>query len=122
MTYGSGTVGGEVATSSHHSHTNGSKSDHEKETFSTTPDIEDLGQGNVDSGSHAVGYNANDGNERVQLEAADNVRGQAPGDVRLEGVDEVEREHAALSAERPEQYVRSEEASKSQAHCGDSAT
>jgi hypothetical protein len=94
MTYDGGTVGGEVSASSHHDHTNGSKNDHEEEAFSTTPDIEDLGQGNVDSSSHAVGDDANDGNERVRLPLTAGVGNKSVIDLTLETVGEVDQPHA----------------------------
>ncbi|KAI6774201.1 hypothetical protein HG531_001050 [Fusarium graminearum] len=41
--------------------------DHEEEALSTAPEIENLGQRDVDSGSHTVGDDTDDGHERVRL-------------------------------------------------------
>ena len=81
----------------HHSHADGSHDDHEEETFSTAPKIEDLGQRDEDSGLHAAGHDVDDGDEGVRLPFADGVRLQRPVDARLEAVCEVDEPHAVDS-------------------------
>lgn len=94
FSYSGGAVSGKVAAGSHHGHTNGGKDDHEEETLSSAPDVEDLGQGNVDSSSHDVGDSADDGHDGVRLPLARGVGGQGVENLGLETVDEVDEPHA----------------------------
>ena len=94
MTYIGSAVGREVVAGSHHDHSNGSEENHEEETLSTTPKIENLGQRDVDGGSHTVGDNTNDGNERVRLPFTAGIRDQSVVDLALETVGEVDQPHA----------------------------
>lgn len=101
MTYIGSAVGREVVAGSHHDHSNGGEENHEEETLSTTPKIENLGQRDVDGGSHTVGDNTNDGNERVRLPFTAGIRDQSVVDLTLETVGEVDQPHATkLSVQR----------------------
>lgn len=95
MTYVGSAVGREVVASSHHDHANGSEKNHEQETLGTTPEIENLGQGNVDSSSHAAGNDLDNGNERVRLPLTAGVGNKSVIDLALEAIGEVDQPHAA---------------------------
>lgn len=82
---------------SHKDQTQSSKASHEKETFGSTPDVKNLGQGDIDGSGHGVGDDVDDGQERVILELAGDERSQTASNRNLECIDKVEREHPKQS-------------------------
>lgn len=71
------------------------KAGHEGETDGTVPEIENLGQGHVNSSSHYCRDNADEGDEGVRLEVTRDVGRQGAVDRLIEAIDEVQKPHPA---------------------------
>lgn len=69
------------------------KAGHKCETDGTIPQVEDLGQGHVNSSSHYCRYNADEGDEGVRLEVTRDVGRQGAVDGLVEAIDEVQKPH-----------------------------
>lgn len=67
--------------------------DHEEKALGAAPQVEHLGQWDVDGGAHGVGDDVDDGEERVRFEGARGEGDEVVEDRRLECVDEVEEPH-----------------------------
>ena len=76
----SGSIGVEALADSHQNQTKGSEADHDAETFSSTPEIKQLGSWDVDSGSHGVRDDVDDRQKGVFFEGAGNVWRKIAGD------------------------------------------
>lgn len=83
-------VGLDTVTSSHHDETNGQAEKHGAETLRTTPDIEDLGERELEQTTDQAGHDAGGGRQGVEVEGTGNVRVETGGHAGLEGIDEVE--------------------------------
>lgn len=77
----------------HENHAQRRKANHEEEALSSTPDIEDLGQRDVDRGGHGARHNANDRNERVGVKVTAGVGNQVVENLALEPIGEVQEPH-----------------------------
>lgn len=88
-----GAEDGEGAGARHEHEAERCECDHQGETLGATPEVEDLGHGNVCCGRHAGGDYGDDGEEGVFFPFAGDVRGEVAEDGGLEAIDEVEKPH-----------------------------
>lgn len=79
-TYSSNTECHEVLCASLQDETEYKHADHNHETLSATPKIEDLGHGNVACSSESTSHGADNGQHRVRAESAGSVGGHGAVD------------------------------------------
>lgn len=85
-----------IVASSHHDQTKRSDSSHDRKSFSTSPDVEDTGRGDLKDTTENACNNGDGRDERVSIEGTRHVWCQGTLDLLLERVDKVDDENAVV--------------------------
>jgi hypothetical protein len=83
-----------VLTDSHQQEAHGGDECHNCKALRSSPDIQNLGGRQLKDSTKEVGHDANDCNERMLREVADNIRSEVSRDLLLERIDEIYEEDA----------------------------